>query len=106
MNRSVDPEEDVQLGVQVKARTRGNAGAVVAIRVPRDLLARISQYASERGVTVSEVIREGAELLVGGTLNSTHYVSGPRVDGPQVIHGSPSRGGSSQTVNVDEVKSR
>lgn len=103
MNRSIDPEEDVELGAQVEARTRGTAGAVVAVRVPRDLLARISEYASQRGLTVSEVMREGAERLVGGTVNLAHYVSGPRVEGPRVIPGSPSRGGSSQTVDVDEV---
>ncbi len=103
MNRSNDPEEDVELGAQVEARTRGTAGAVVAVRVPRDLLARISEYASLRGLTVSEVMREGAERLVGGTVNLAHYVSGPRVEGPRVIPGSPSRGGSSQTVDADEV---
>lgn len=103
MNQSIDPEEDVALGAQVEARTRGTAGAVVAVRVPRDLLARISEYASLRGLTVSEVMREGAERLVGGTVNLAHYVSGPRVEGPRVIPGSPSRGGSSQTVDADEV---
>lgn len=103
MNQSIDPEEDVELGAQVEARTRGTAGAVVAVRVPRDLLARISEYASLRGLTVSEVMREGAERLVGGSVNLAHYVSGPRVEGPRVIPGSPSRGGSSQTVDADEV---
>jgi len=104
MSRSGDPEEEVELGAQVEARTRGTAGAVVAVRVPRDLLARISEYAGLHGLTVSEVMREGAERLVAGTVQPTHYVSGPRVDGPRVIPGSPSRGGSSQTMNADEVK--
>jgi len=104
MSKGVDPEEDVELGAQVEARTRGTAGAVVAVRVPRDLLTRISEYASLRGLTVSEVMREGAERLVGGTVQLTHYVSGPRVEGPRVIPGSPSRGGRSQTMDVDEVK--
>lgn len=103
MNRSIDPEEDVELGAQVEARTRGTAGAVVAVRVSRDLLARINEYASRRGMTLSEVMREGAERLVGGTVNLTHYVSGPQVDGPRVIPGSPSRGGRSQTVDAEEV---
>jgi len=39
----LDQEEDVQLGKQVAARTRGTAGAVVAVRMPRDLLARVSE---------------------------------------------------------------
>lgn len=104
MSRSIDAEEEVELGAQVEARTRGTAGAVVAVRVPRDLLARISEFARLRGLTVSEVMREGAERLVGGTVQMDHYVSGPRVDGPRVIPGSPTRGGRSQTMDVDEIK--
>lgn len=104
MSKNVDPEEEVELGAQVEARTRGTAGAVVAVRVPRDLLARISEYAQLRGLTVSEVMRDGAERLVGGTVQLTHYVSGPLVDGPRVIPGTPSRGGRSQTMDIDEVK--
>ncbi len=105
MSKSMDPEEDIELGVQVEARTRGTAGAVVAVRVPRDLLARISEYASLRGLTVSEVMREGADRLVGGTVQLNHYVSGATVDGPRIIPGSPTRGGRSQTMDLDEVKS-
>lgn len=104
MSRSIDAEEEVELGAQVEARTRGTAGAVVAVRVPRDLLARISEFARLRGLTVSEVMREGAERLVGGTVQMNHYVSGPRVDGPRVVPGSPTRGGRSQTMDVDEIK--
>lgn len=50
-----DPNGDVQLGEQVAARTRGTAGAVIAVRVSRDLLARISDYAAMRGMSVTEV---------------------------------------------------
>lgn len=56
-------DDQVKLGAQVEARTRGTAGAVVAVRVPRDLLARISEYAKLRGLTVSELMREGAESI-------------------------------------------
>jgi hypothetical protein len=104
VNRDDGPEEEVDLAAQVEARTRGTAGAVVAVRVPRDLLVRISEYANLRGQTVSEVMREGVERLVGGTVQLNHYVSGPRVEGPRVIPGSPSRGGRSQTMDVDEIK--
>jgi hypothetical protein len=51
-------------------------------------------------------MREGAERLVGGTVQLTHYVPGPRVEGPRIIPGSPSRRGRSQTMDVDEVKTR
>jgi hypothetical protein len=105
MSKSIDPEEDVELGARVEARARGTAGAVVAVRVPRDLLSRISAYASHRGLTVSEVMREGAERLVGSPVQSNHYVSGATVEGPQIIPGSPTRGGRSQTMDLDEVKS-
>jgi hypothetical protein len=65
---SIDPDEDVELGAFVGARARGGAaGAVVAVRVPRDLLARMSEYGRPRGMTVSEVLREAAERLVDGT---------------------------------------
>ncbi len=66
----MDPEEDVELGAHVEARARGAAaGAVVAVRVPRDLLARMSEYGRLRGMTVSEILRQGAEILIGGTLD-------------------------------------
>ena len=68
MNPSTDPEEDVELGALVGARVSGAAvGAVVAVRVPRDLLTRMSEYGRLRGMTVSQVLRLGAERLVGGT---------------------------------------
>ena len=103
-HRSLEPEEDVELGAQVEARTRGTAGAVIAVRVPRDLLSPISEYARLHDLTVSEVMRDGAERLVAGTVDLAHYVSGPRVDGPRIIPGSPSRGGGSQTLDAEEIK--
>ena len=60
-----DPDGDVQLGEQVEARTRRTAGAVIAVRVPRDLLARVSDHAVMRGISITEVFLEGAERLVG-----------------------------------------
>lgn len=104
MIKSKDPEEDIELGAQVEARTRGAAGAVVSVRVPRALLARISEYASLRGLTVSEVMREGAERFVDGTVPLNRHASGATVNGPRIIPGSPTRGGRSQTINLDEVK--
>ena len=103
MSKMQDREEGVELGEQVAARTRTTAGALIAVRVPRDLLARISEYARLRDMTVSEVMRAGAERLVMGTVNLTHYVSGAPVEGPRIISGSPSRGGSSRTEDADVV---
>ena len=105
LSSDVDPDEDVELGAQVEARTRGSAGAVVAVRVPQDLLTRISEYAKFRGLTVSAVMREGVERLALGTVLLTDSVSGPRVEGLRIIPGSPSRGGRGRTMEIDEVKS-
>ncbi len=66
----MDPEEDVELGEHVGARARGaTAGAIVAVRMPRDVLARMSEYGRLRGMTASEILRQGAEILIGGTLD-------------------------------------
>lgn len=68
MGRRADEVDGVQLGARVDARTPGIAGAVIAVRVPRDLLARIVDHASARGLSVTEVVREGVERLVAGPL--------------------------------------
>jgi hypothetical protein len=88
-----DPEEDVELGEEVSAEKPPSGAAVVAVRIPRDLLARMSDYGKLRGLTTSEVLRQGAERLVSGTVQ-IHHVSGPAVYGPTVVAGSPSQGGS------------
>ena len=66
MSRRVDPADGIQLGAQVDACIPRTAGAVVAIRVPRDLLALISDYANARGLSVNDVVRAGVERLVLG----------------------------------------
>jgi hypothetical protein len=67
---SIDPDEDVELGALVEARGRGvAAGSVVAVRVPRDLLVRMTEYGRPRGMTVTDVLRWGAERLVRGTVD-------------------------------------
>jgi len=61
----MDPDEDLELGAHVQARVRGPAaGAVVAVRLTRDLLVRLSDYGQRHEITVSEVLRRGAERLV------------------------------------------
>jgi hypothetical protein len=94
MNPNRDPEEDIVLGERVEARRpeRG-AAPVIAVRMSRELLARISEYAAGRGITVSEALRNGAELLTGeNQVLGPTYVSGVNVHGGAVIYGSPSIG--------------
>jgi hypothetical protein len=68
MTRFMDPEEDVELGMLVKMHTGGaHAAALIAVRVPRDLLTRISEYGRPRGMTVAEVLTVGAEQLIETT---------------------------------------
>jgi hypothetical protein len=94
VNSNRDPEEDIVLGEQVEnQRPERGAAPVVAVRMPRDLLARISDYAAGRGITVSEALRNGAELLTGNSqLLGPTYVSGVSFHGGAVIAGSPSIG--------------
>ena len=96
-----DPEEEVELGDEVARRRKPSGGAVVAVRVPRDLLARISEYGKIRGLTVSDVMRQGAERLVSGTIQ-LHHVSGATVYGPSVVAGSQSQGGSLRSVTTKD----
>lgn len=96
-----DPEEDVELGEEVPMATRPSGAAVVGVRIPRDLLVRINEYGKLRGMTVSEVLRQGAERLVTGTVQ-LHHVSGATVYGPGVTGGSPSQGGSLRSFKTTE----
>jgi hypothetical protein len=66
-------DEDVELGDEVQVRRRTNA-ALVAVRLSTDLLRRLQEYATERGVTVSDVLRMGAEKVVSeGLTTATSY---------------------------------
>lgn len=58
-----DPDAEVDLGEEVQVRRRPGSG-IVAVRVPSELLGRIQRYARGRGLTASEVLRDGAERLV------------------------------------------
>jgi hypothetical protein len=96
-----DSEEQVELGHEVAHRRKPSGGAVVAVRVPRDLLERMNAYGKLRGLTVSDVMRQGAERLVSGTVQ-LHHVSGATVYGPGVVAGSPSQGGTLRSVTTKE----
>lgn len=66
-----DPDEDVQLGAEVEARRRPGS-AIVAVRVSSPLLGRIQTFAESHRMTVSDVLRQGAEALVAETDRTTY----------------------------------
>jgi predicted DNA binding CopG/RHH family protein len=89
----VEVDEDVELGEQVANTSRARVrGATVAVRISPDLLARVQEYASARGITLSEVLRRGAEQLVAGTvhLGPTYITGSVMVSGTNLVNGSPS----------------
>ena len=65
MTAEHDPETDVVLGPKVSARRRTGT-ALVAVRVSTALLGDIQAYGSEHGMTLSDVLRSGAERLIRG----------------------------------------
>ncbi|MGD0018195.1 MAG: hypothetical protein ABSD62_02990 [Candidatus Limnocylindrales bacterium] len=91
MNDEKSEEEAVELGDEVATRRKPTGAAVVAVRVPRDLLTGISTYAQAHGMTVSDVLREGAQRVVYGA-SELHFVTGTSVVGTGVHQGSSSQG--------------
>lgn len=94
-----DPEEDVALGALVEAKVPKTRGAVIGIRVSPELLARLSEYAAARGLTVSEVVRRGAEWIVDGGANGPVYHTGVNLKGVGLVYGGAS-GSMSQTATI------
>src|SRR5688572_15559974 len=89
--RGPEPNESVELGDEIRLKTGKGTGPVVAVRMPRDLLARINRYAQDHGTTVSDVLRQGAESMVSGVTDlGPVYVSGVTVHGPRAVTGTPS----------------
>lgn len=67
-------DEEIELGQEVEARRERPSGPVVAVRVPRDVLARLSEYAAQRSTTVSEVLRQAAISFVSAQASAGPYV--------------------------------
>lgn len=101
----VDLDADVELGELVEAKPSKGRGPVVAIRLSADLLARVNEYAQARGLTVSEVLRRGAEQITSGaTAAGAVYYTGGELRGPGLIHGSPTTG-SARTAHGPKEQS-
>lgn len=102
---AVDPDAEVDLGerVDVNPKAARTRGAVMAVRLSPDLLARVTEYAAARDMTISEVMRRGAEQLVSGQGNPPNlvYHTGAVLVGPGIVHGSPVSGTGQSLRNED-----
>jgi Ribbon-helix-helix protein, copG family len=98
---SKDHDEDIELGEEVEVRRERPSGPVVAVRIPRDVLAKLSDYASKRGTSVSEVVRQAAiRLAAEASAAGPYYVTGVRLEGPTIAREpEPTRGG--RVLNKD-----
>ena len=98
-----DPEMDVELGELVEVAPAKSQASVVAVRVAPDLLARITEYAGARGLSVSEVLRRGAEQLTSGLVGvGAVYYTGSELRGPGLVHGSPATGSARTKQQASE----
>jgi hypothetical protein len=55
-----DDTQDETIGVRV----RRPVGAVLSVRVPRDLVLAVEAYAMDHGLSMSEVVRDAVEQFV------------------------------------------
>lgn len=101
-----DREAVVELGdeVELNPKTARAYGAVMAVRLSPDLLARLNEYASARDMTISEAMRRGAEQLLAGVGHSRSlvYHTGAVLTGPGIVHGSPTSG-TGQSLRRDAI---
>lgn len=98
-----DSEMDVELGELVEVAPAKSQASVVAVRVAPDLLARITEYAGARGLSVSEVLRRGAEQLTSGLAGvGAVYYTGSELRGPGLVHGSPATGSARTKQQASE----
>jgi len=69
MSDDIRPE-DIELGEELEPVIR-NRAPMVAVRMSADLFARLGDYASARNLSISEVVRQGVERMLGGTTAGT-----------------------------------
>ncbi|HKZ75815.1 MAG TPA: ribbon-helix-helix domain-containing protein [Actinomycetota bacterium] len=59
------PDEDVVLGERVRARKP--VGAMLAVRLPNDLLSCLGERARAEETTLSDIVRRAIDAYLGGT---------------------------------------
>ena len=98
MTRDDRRDEDVELGEEVKVRRRGGT-ALVAVRLSTELLGRVQAYAKASGLTVSEVLRMGAESIAyyGATTASTQTVR-------SLVSSMPAETAGDFTTSVERIE--
>lgn len=103
-NPGHDPDDEIELGREVVTRTNKTRGAVIGVRVSPDLFARLNEYANVRGLTISDVVRKGAEQLVAGAVPAGPvYLTGATIIGSGLVNGSPTAStGRSQVRDAKE----
>jgi hypothetical protein len=79
-----DIEDIVDLGEEVEAAPRRRVGSMVAVRLSPDLLEAVEVYAQLNGLTLSDVLRQGAERVVAGTVE----LGAPIISGTLVVRAS------------------
>lgn len=95
--------DEVELGEEV-TNVAPRSASTVAVRVSSDLLARITDYAQLRGLTLSDVLRTGAELLLAGNQPiDLYYVSGPPTYGRNIHYGPAASAPSPRRVEISGV---
>jgi hypothetical protein len=83
-------DEDIEL------RTRRPIGAVLSVRVPREIAAAVDEYAEANGLSLSETVRTALERLL----------SGAGVVQPGGLHGSTTAPSMTITVQSQPVAQR
>ena len=64
-------ETHIELGEEVQSE-RPSGSVLLAARVPGELADRIQAYAASHGISVSEVLRRGAERITSPTYSGAH----------------------------------
>jgi hypothetical protein len=97
MSEPIDLDAEYALGEEVPAAPRRRRNSeLLAVRVPTTLLSRVQELAHLRGVTVSDVVREGLELVLtqqASTATSTRLVA--QLVGNQTSFTEPASGTTS-----------
>lgn len=94
--------EDIELGDEVEPVIRSRT-PIVAVRMSPDLFARLGDYATARNLTISDVVRQGVERLLGGeTSAATGLVStGGFIPSNTLVAATPPARSSARTVTRD-----